>query len=45
MSDEIVVKGTREHPGTKILMLRNLVADYSASGFGTGQATLGDVNE
>ena len=26
------------HPGTKILMLRNLITDYCASGFSAGQA-------
>lgn len=29
MSDFISVRGAREHPDTKDLILRNLIADYS----------------
>jgi len=40
MAEKIVIQGAREHPGTKILRLHNLIADYFTSGFGAGQARL-----
>ena len=39
MAEFISIRGAREHPGNKIFIFRNLIADCFISGFATGQVT------